>query len=91
MEVVTVFAMYFVLRWVLLFVTLPFGIHTQDEAGEVTLGTTSSAPAKPWLLRKMLVNTVFTTIVFVLLWVAVNKFGFGLDTFNFLGPRSLDG
>lgn len=90
MESITLFALYFILWWVMLFVTLPFGIHTQDDEGDVTLGTTSSAPLKPWGLRKFVVNTIATTIVFAILWFAVEKLGFGIDSFDFLGPQSLN-
>ncbi len=42
---ITAFAIYFIIWWVMLFVTLPFSGKTQEEAGEVVLGTVASAPA----------------------------------------------
>ena len=40
----TGFAIYFVLWWVVLFVTLPFGVRSQHEDGEGIPGTDPSAP-----------------------------------------------
>ncbi len=85
---ITAFAIYFIMWWVLLFATLPFGHRTQDEEGDITLGTVSSAPAKPWMLRKILVNTVVTSVVFTAFWYAVKYHGLSFATFDFLGPQS---
>ena len=40
----TVFAIYFVLWWLVLFLTLPFGVRSQHEDGEGTPGTDPGAP-----------------------------------------------
>ena len=40
----TMFAIYFVLWWVVLFVTLPFGVRSQHEDGEGAAGTDPGAP-----------------------------------------------
>ena len=40
----TAFAIYFVLWWVVLFVTLPFGVRSQHEDGEGAPGTDPGAP-----------------------------------------------
>jgi predicted secreted protein len=47
----TALAIYFVAWWVVLFVVLPFGVRTQQEAGEVVPGTDPGAPVMPRLLR----------------------------------------
>ena len=44
MDWVSYFAIFFVVWWLVLFATLPFSLKTQDEEGEVTLGTPASAP-----------------------------------------------
>lgn len=41
----TAFAIYFIIWWVVLFTVLPFSARSQADEGEVTLGTTHSAPA----------------------------------------------
>jgi len=74
-------AVYFVVWWVVLFAVLPFGVRTQDEAGEVTLGTTSSAPTRPLLIRKAIATTIVAAIVVGGMWVAVDVYGVTLETF----------
>lgn len=61
-------AFYFVTWWLTLFVVLPFGVHTQDEAGEVVPGTPESAPAKTRMWKLFLINTVVAAVVFAGLW-----------------------
>ena len=64
-------ALYFIIWWIVLFAVLPFGLKTQDEAGEIVPGTPESAPAKPRLLRIFLVNTLVATVVFAIVWWAI--------------------
>lgn len=64
-------ALYLVIWWVLLFAVLPFGVRTQAEEGAVVPGTPESAPAKPRLLRVIVINTVIATIVFAITWAAI--------------------
>ena len=40
----TMFAIYFVLWWIVLFLTLPFGVRSQHEDGEGAPGTDPGAP-----------------------------------------------
>lgn len=61
-------AVYFVIWWMVLFLTLPFGVRSQIEAGEVEAGTEPGAPAMPMLLRKALWTTVLAAIVFAGVW-----------------------
>ena len=41
----TAFAIYFVLWWLVLFLTLPFGVRSQHEDGEGAPGTDPGAPS----------------------------------------------
>ena len=41
----TVIAIYFIIWWVVLFAVLPWGVHSQQESGEVAPGTDPGAPA----------------------------------------------
>jgi predicted secreted protein len=77
----TAVAVYFVVWWVVLFAVLPFGIRTQDEAGEVTLGTVSSAPAKPRLVRVAIATSIVALVIVSGLWIAVNHYGMSLEGF----------
>ncbi len=50
----TWFAIYFVLWWVTLFVTLPFGVRSQHEDGVGAPGTDPGAPIATLMGRKMI-------------------------------------
>jgi predicted secreted protein len=58
------FAIYFLFWWVAFFIALPFGLRTQADNHDVTLGTVASAPGRPHLLRSVLLATVIGTILF---------------------------
>ena len=88
MSWVSILAIYFILWWVVLFAMLPFGLKTQEEDGEVTLGTVSSAPGRPHMLRAMLRTTVVSGIIFAMFYVAVVYYGFSFDDIPQIGPSA---
>ena len=57
------FAIYFVVWWLVLFAVLPFGLKTQDEDGDVTLGTVASAPRGPHVRRAMIRASLVALVV----------------------------
>jgi predicted secreted protein len=78
-NIVSLLAIYFVVWWVVLFAVLPFGVRTQDEEGEVTLGTSRSAPSRPLLIRKAVVTSIVAAILVGAFWVAVDAYGLSLE------------
>jgi len=79
MSWISLFAVYFIVWWLILFATLPFSLRTQDDEGEVTLGTTSSAPKGPHVLRAML-RTTIASFVLVGIYVYITRgLGLGFD------------
>jgi predicted secreted protein len=70
--------LYIMIWWMTLFAVLPLGVRTQGEAGDVVAGTPESAPAKPRILRAMLINTVVAAFVFALVWAALQNDWLGL-------------
>ena len=69
MSWVSVAALFFILWWLVLFAILPFGLKTQDEDQDVTLGTVSSAPRGPHVLRAMVRTTIVPLVMLRhLLW-----------------------
>jgi predicted secreted protein len=66
----TSLAIYFVLWWVVLFVTLPFGVRSQAESGEMAPGTDPGAPAKSLMLRKALWTTLISALIFAVAMLA---------------------
>jgi predicted secreted protein len=71
-------AIYFVVWWTILFAVLPFGLRTQEEEGEVVLGTVPSAPARPRLVRIAVATSIVAAVLVGLFWVAVERFGLSL-------------
>lgn len=70
----TIFAIYFIIWWTVLFAVLPWGVRSQQEQGDVVPGTDPGAPAIPALLSKIVWTTVATTIVFGLFyWAYVSR------------------
>jgi predicted secreted protein len=71
-------AVFFVVWWIVLFAVLPFGVHTQSEAGSVVPGTPESAPARFRIWRLLLVNTLVACTVYGLIWVIIVYDVFGI-------------
>jgi predicted secreted protein len=68
----TALAIYFVIWWVTLFLTLPFGVRSQHEDGEGVPGTDPGAPIASQMGRKLIWTTVLSAIIFALAWLAYN-------------------
>ncbi len=62
---------YFIIWWVTLFVTLPLGVRTQEEDGEVVEGTIRSAPIKPNLRKKFLLTSVLAAGIWLVVFLIV--------------------
>ena len=74
----SIIAIYFVVWWIVLFAVLPWGVRTQEEEGEVTLGTTASAPANPHLVKKAIATSLLAAVVTFVIWLFVGHYGFGV-------------
>ena len=66
-------AIFFVLWWLVLFIVLATGVHSQQDAGEVVKGTVSSAPARHRAVRTILLATAATAVLYGL-WLAASHF-----------------
>jgi predicted secreted protein len=69
MPVATGFAIFFLIWWIVLFAVLPFGVHRQDEEGEIAAGTDPGAPALPALGRKLIWTTLVSIVVYAACYV----------------------
>ena len=69
------FVVYFTIWWIVLFAVLPWGVRSQEEAGEIVPGSEAGAPAAPRLLLKALWTTLISAVVF----------GFVLGLFAYFG------
>lgn len=87
MSFISIFAIYFILWWVVLFAMLPFGLKTQDEDGEVTLGTEASAPRRTsHMLWAVIRTTLVSAVIFAGFYIAVVYYGFSFDNIPQIGP-----
>jgi predicted secreted protein len=66
----TMFAIYFVVWWLVLFVTLPFGIRSQHEDGIGAPGTDPGAPIVTGMGRKLIWTTVISAVIFAIAMLA---------------------
>ncbi len=75
MNIVSGIAIYFVIWWTVLFAVLPFGVRNANEAGEaVQQGNEVGAPVVHGMLRKIVITTVISAVVFAAIyWAIVNR------------------
>lgn len=64
MSWLNIFAIYFILWWLCLFVVLPWGVRTQADVGEIVEGSAPSAPHKLRMVRTLIATTIVAAIVF---------------------------
>ncbi|WP_457937589.1 DUF1467 family protein [Mesorhizobium sp. 10J20-29] len=86
MNWVSMTALFFVVWWLVLFAILPFGLKTQHEEDDVTLGTVSSAPRGPHVVRAMLWTTLVTAILIGVFYGLTKGLGYGFDDIPRLVP-----
>ena len=60
----TGFAIYFVLWWIVLFVTLPFGVRSLHEDGGGSPGTDPGAPITTRMGRKLIWTTLLSAAIY---------------------------
>ena len=68
----TAFAIYFVIWWITLFLTLPFGIRSQHEDGVGAAGSDPGAPVASRMGRRLLWTTGLSAAIFALAMLAYN-------------------
>ncbi|MEE9376105.1 MAG: DUF1467 family protein [Rhizobiaceae bacterium] len=79
MDLITGVAVYFIIWWVTLFITLPFRMQSQIEAGVVVEGTEAGAPADPKIQKRLLWNTLISLLLFFIFWLIFYYFEFSID------------
>ena len=78
-QISTGLAIYFVIWWIALFLTLPFGVRSQHEDGGGAPGTDPGAPVLTGMKRKLVWTTIISAIIY----------GLGVATYH-AGYLSLD-
>ena len=59
-------ALYFLIWWVVLFITLPLGVENETHTAQATQANDLGAPSAPKMLRKAILTTWLSAFVFVL-------------------------
>ncbi|CAM5378661.1 Putative secreted protein OS=Afipia felis OX=1035 GN=BN961_01277 PE=4 SV=1 [Afipia felis] len=77
--IASAFAIYFVVWWVTLFAVLPFGVRSQHEGGDMSLGTDPGAPVLARMGRKLLWTTLISAIIFGCVYFAYRIGAFDMD------------
>src|SRR6201996_1560981 len=75
----TGFAIYFVIWWIMLFVTLPFGVRSLHEDGGGAPGTDPGAPILARMGPKLIWTTVLSAVFFAAAWLAYNAGYLSID------------
>ena len=63
-QISTAVAIYFVVWWLVLFLTLPFGVRSQHEDGVGAPGTDPGAPILTRMGRKLIWTTIISAIIY---------------------------
>ncbi len=66
----TALAIYFVIWWITLFLTLPFGVRSQHEDGEGAPGTDPGAPVMARMGRKLIWTTAISAAIYAVALLA---------------------
>ena len=91
MKLGSAIAIYFIVWWLCLFMTLPFGVSNAHEAGEaVEPGNEHGAPVRPMLWRKVLATTILSTFLFVLIYGQVTYHWVSFDDLPFVKSITTD-
>jgi predicted secreted protein len=69
MQIGSALAVYFIIWWLTLFAVLPFGVRSQQEAGEVVAGSDPGAPASTRMIRILVITTLAAAVVFAAFWL----------------------
>jgi predicted secreted protein len=85
----TGFAIYFVMWWIVLFLTLPFGVRSQQEDGGVVPGSDPGAPVASQMGRKLIWTTAISAVIFAAAMLAYNAGYLNVEWWsNLMGYRS---
>jgi len=71
MTITGAIVLYAVCWFMTLFVVLPIGVQSQEEAGDVVPGTPASPPTAPMLGKKFFWTTVWATGIWAIIFVVI--------------------
>ena len=62
------FVVFVILWWLILFMVLPRDINSQKDKDFVVLGTDPGAPSNPNIIKKLIITTAITSILFAIIY-----------------------
>ena len=62
------FVVFVILWWLILFMILPRDINSQKDKDFVVLGTDPGAPSNPNIVKKLIITTTITSILFAIIY-----------------------
>lgn len=88
MSIMSAFVIFCMIWTVVFFITLPFGVTSQEESGEIVPGTPASAPTDARIKRKALIATCITIALYAVIFPVLYWHLVSLDDINitFLTP-----
>ncbi|MFQ3361023.1 MAG: DUF1467 family protein [Alphaproteobacteria bacterium] len=84
MSLVTYFGIYFLVWWIVFYLTLPFKISTIQEEGVNLAGQSPSAPVKPRLLTKIIITSIVSFIIVFLVNFFIRLFDLNIYDILFI-------
>ena len=87
MNLLSLFAIYFIVWWVTLFAVLPLGVTTHDVSEGAVGGTRGSAPQNPRMGFKVLLTTVVATVITGIFYLLTSVLGFTVDDIPRIVPE----
>ena len=82
MTITAALVLYAVIWFLVLFIVLPIGERSQDEAGDVVPGTPSSAPDDPMLKKKLVWATAIGTVLWIIVCAVILSGIFRIEDFD---------
>ena len=79
MSLLSIVAVFFIVWWLVFFAVLPWGIASDHEGRELTLGQERGAPDAPMLGRKVLITSVIAAAITAGIYVAIAIYGWSLE------------
>lgn len=81
MQLLSAFAIFFIIWWTVLFAVLPMGVRSQRETEDVTLGTEPGAPSDSRIPIKLAITTAIACVIFAVFYYLTVVLGMGIADF----------
>lgn len=72
-------AVYIVIWWVVIFMVLPWGVQPIERA-DIEKGHAPSAPVRPHMLRKVILTTLISAVLWLIAYVVISSGAISLRT-----------